>query len=304
MTHAVSAHLQTVLGHLYINPLEKCNLKCKVCYTRKTNPILSNKEILSFVARYGKVYRLETVTFCGGEVLALTSFPELVNTLTDQGKFIRIITNGTIDTLSQFRKPNSVNVIVSLDGLPPYHDANRGTGNFAKSLQFLKHAESLGFHTDVFSILTRQNLPDIDAFEKYLRDSLDSMPTITYHPRKPPLYLQTHPISNIVGETEGFDFLTREEMLTVMKTRNVFPPKDLGCYQITVASDGNAYGCCEGTVPIGTMNDKIETLVDALRARIEVWEKTNDNATCLGCSQPEFMCGIKQYLVEMNLHKN
>ncbi len=257
--------------------------------------------MLSFIARYEHLYCLETITFCGGEAFALTSFPELVNTLTDQGKFIRIITNGTINTLSQFHKPNSVNVIVSLDGLPPYHDANRGVGNFKKSLQFLKHAQLLGFHTDVFSILTRQNMQDIDAFEKYLHDHLDTMPTVTYHPRKPPLYLQTHPVSNILGETNGFDFLTREEMIHVMKTRRVFPPKDLGCYQIAVASDGKIYGCCEGTIPIGTMDDKIETLVNALRTRVAAWEETNTNPTCLGCSQHEFMCGIKQYLVEMHL---
>ncbi len=210
-----------------------------------------------------------------------------------------MITNGTIDRLEEFTHPNLINLIVSLDGLPEYHDKNRGEGAFAKSLGFLQHAQDLGFHSDVFSIVTKQNLHQIDLFEAYLKKSLAHMPVITYHPRKPPLYLQTHPVSNIVGETEGFDFLSKEEMIHLLHTRNVFPPKDLGCYQIALASDGKVYGCCEGTVPLGTMNMEVPFLTDQLRERIRLWSQTNKSATCLGCSQHDFMCGIKQYVHEM-----
>lgn len=299
MKPEIEHHITTVLGHLYINPLEKCNLKCKICYTRKTSPILSSQQILDFVSRYKQAQKLETITFCGGEVFALEYFPKLVNELTGQGIFIQTITNGTIDKLADFSHPNLINLIVSLDGLPSYHDKNRGEGTFSKSLQFLKKAQELGFHTDIFSIVTKQNLSDIDAFESYIRSHLSQMPVITYHPRKPPLYLTTHPVSNIVGETAGFDFLDKSEMLRLMRTRNVFPPKDLGCYQIALVSDGRIFGCCEGTVPLGNMNDEISYLTDKLRERIQIWSETNTQAKCLGCSQSDFMCGIKQYLEEI-----
>lgn len=289
-------HLDQVLHHLYINPLEKCNLKCKICYTRKTNPILSEAQILDFIERYQHHHKLKTITFCGGEVFALTYFPGLINRLNAEGIFTQIITNGTLDRLSEFTTPNLINLIVSLDGLPAYHDKNRGEGNFAKSLNFLKKAKFLGFHLDIFSIVTKQNLVSIDAFEAYLQTELGFLPLITYHPRKPPLYLQSHPVSNILGETDGFDFLSRAEMLRLMQTRNVFPPKDLGCYQIAVASDGKVYGCCEGTVPLGHMDDPIPTLTGKLAERLEAWEATSPTSACLGCSQPDFMCGIKSLL--------
>lgn len=299
MQQSISNHLDTVLNHLYINPLEKCNLKCKICYTRKTDPILSQQEILDFIERCEKVHRLQTVTFCGGEVFALTFFPELVNILTEKGIFVQMITNGTIDKLDQLNTPNSINLIVSIDGLETYHDANRGAGNFQKSMNFLQKAKLLGFHTEIFSIVTKQNLPLIDDFENYLLTMFGDMP-VTYHPRKPPAYLIHHPVSNIVGEVNGFDFLTKDEMLHVIQTRNVFPPKQLGCYQIALMSDGKVYGCCEGVTAIGTINDNIEFLFEQMKRRLEFWEKKNTLHNCLGCTQADFMCGIKEYLQMTN----
>lgn len=329
MNKQIENHLQQVLKHLYINPLERCNLRCKICYTRKTSPILKEEEILEFINRYKKAYPLETVTFCGGEVFTLPYFTRLVNRL--KGIIIQIITNGTLDRLEEFENPNLVNLIVSLDGLPQYHDKNRGIGNFEKSINFLKKAGELGFHTEVFSIVTRQNYKKIEEFERCLnsyviptdpvggggaeessqiRRSLDSPSTssgslgmtemhsisVTYHPRKPPAYLLHHPVSNITGEVDGFDFLADKEMAEILKTRKTFPPKELGCYQIALVSDGKVYGCCEGTVPIGKMTDDIGYLFDKMRERLVWWDKLNKIKGCLGCSQPDFVCGIRKFL--------
>lgn len=287
----MNKHLSQVLHHLYINPLEKCNLKCKICYTKKTDPILSEKEIIDFVERYSKAYEVKIITFCGGEVFALPYFPHLINTLTERGIFIQTITNGTIDKLDNIKHPNLNTLIVSLDGLEEYHDANRGVGNFKKSTSFLKKAQDLGFHTEIFSIITKQNLQTIDTFEQFVKNELDNI-NITYHPRKPPTYLAHHPISNIEGEVKGFDYISQKELIHLMKTKQVFPPKELGCYQIALASSGIIYGCCEGYRPIGNINDSIQTLFDALKKRI--------GGPCLGCSQTEFMCGLKEVIDTIN----
>lgn len=296
MNVRIQKNLSQVLHHLYINPLEKCNLRCKICYTRKTDPILSQSTISEFVNRYTKVKKIETITFCGGEVFTLSYFPNLINSLTKKGIFIQVITNGTIDKLDSLKDPNAINLIVSIDGLKEDHDANRGDGNFEKSIHFLKKAQKRGFHREIFSIITKRNFHTIDSFEKKLFSILEFAPRITYHPRKPPTYLYHHPTSNIVGRIEGFNFLSDEQMINVIKTRNVFPPKDLGCYQIAATSDGKVYGCCEGTLPIGKMSDPINMLIDKLYERVENWDKTNLLKNCLGCSQPDFMCGIKRYL--------
>jgi len=278
-------HLSSVLHHLYINPLEKCNLRCKICYTKKTDFILTEAQIVDFVDRYQKAFDLKIITFCGGEVFALPYFPHLINTLTARGIFVQTITNGTINRLDELTHPNLNNLIVSIDGLEKYHDSNRGIGNFKKSMAFLKEARAKGFHTELFSIVTKQNYKQIEAFEDYLKKELGDI-SVTYHPRKPPAYLTHHPISNIEGEVNGFDYLSENELVEIMKIRTVFPPKDLGCYQVALASNGIVYGCCEGYRPIGRINDSIKTLFDTLKKRI--------GGPCLGCCQPEFMCGIKK----------
>lgn len=296
MNQAHTDHLNLVLKHLYINPLEKCNLRCAICYTRKTDPILSQERIETFIQRYKEKQEIETVTFCGGEVFTLPYFTALVNNLTDQGIFVQMITNGTIDRLNEFTNPNFVNLIVSLDGLEEYHDKNRGKGNFQKSIKFLQKGILMGFHTEIFSIVTRQNNQTIDEFETYLSKTLGKNVQITYHPRKPPTYLLHHPISNIIGKTEEFDFLTHEEMISLMKTRRTFPPKDLGCYQIALTSTGKIYGCCEGITPIGAIDDDIQMLFGKMKERLTVWEEQNPLSKCLGCTSPDFVCGIKSYL--------
>jgi len=296
MNQIVQEQLQRVVHHLYINPLEKCNLKCKICYTKKTSPILANDRIIQFIERYEKEEKVDSITFCGGEVFSLVTFPDLINHMVRKGIFVQVITNGTIDRLDEIEQPNAVNLIVSLDGVEKYHDANRGMGNFKKSLNFLKKAKSMDFHLSIFSILTHDNLPHVEEFETIIKNELGFLPEVTFHPRKPPTYLMHHPVSNIVGEVQGFDFLTKEEMLEVLKTKNVFPPKDLGCYQIAVTSDGKVFGCCEGVTAIGSIDSPVVDLLSTLKKRVEEWSLTNRSLTCLGCSQSDFMCGIKEYL--------
>ncbi len=290
MNKVIQDHFQETLKHLYINPLEKCNLRCKICYTKKTSAILKEKQILNFIESYKKVIDLRVITFCGGEVFTLPYMIQFINELNHKGLFLQIITNGTIDRLSEINNPNSVNLIISLDGLEKYHDKNRGKGNFQKSVAFIKKAIFLGFHVEIFSIVTKQNLNDITQFELFIKNELNNIP-ITYHPRKSLSYLNKHPQSNIIGETTGFDFLSPDKIIRLMKTKQTFPSQKLGCYQISLMSDGKIYGCCEGFQQIGTINDSINQLIDRL--------KQNIRGPCLGCSESDFMCGIKDIISKL-----
>lgn len=272
------------LNHLYISPLEKCNLNCKICYTKKTKYILAEKDILNFIERYKKAHKLKTITFCGGEVFTLPYFTELVNKLTASGIFVQNITNGTIDILNKLQHPNSINLIVSIDGLKEYHDKNREQGNFEKSVNFLKKAHKFGFHTEIFSIVTKQNYPKIDYFEEKIQKILGYNLPITYHPRKPKEYLKNHPISNITGQIDGFDFLEKDKIVNLMRTKKTFPPISLDCYQISLMSSGEVFGCCEGTVPIGKINDDIMVLFKNLENKLR---------QCKNCCEPDFICGLK-----------
>lgn len=291
MNVKIQNHLNDVLNHLYINPLEKCNLRCKICYTKKTSPILTEEEILNFISRYQKIHEVQTITFCGGEVFTLPYFTHLINALTKQDIFVQIITNASINQLIEIQNPNFVNLIVSIDGLKEYHDLNRGKGSFDQCVTFLKDAKLRKFHTEIFSIVTKQNLPIMNQFEMEIKKLLGPI-SITYHPRKPISYLSIHPISNLTGSIEGFDFLSKDELVQLMKTKNTFPPKNLGCYQIALASDGKVYGCCESYNPIGTIITPMNRLIGVLQSRID--------STCFGCVQPSFMCGIKEIIATIH----
>jgi MoaA/NifB/PqqE/SkfB family radical SAM enzyme len=266
-----------------------------MCYTKKTSPALSEDEILDFIKRYNKLIKIEAITLCGGEVFLVPYISHLINALTDQGIFVQIITNGTIDRREELKNPNAINLIVSLDGLPLYHDKNRGKGAFEKSISFLQKAKKTGFHTEIFSIVTKQNYTQINKFELLICDIVGCEIPITYHPRKPLAYLSLHPTSNIKRVVEGFDFLDKKEMKWLMKHRKTFPPIELGCFQIALLSNGNVYGCCEGTTPIGTIHDGPRTLIDQLTKKLDQWKKISHNIRCLGCSEPDFMCGMKEY---------
>lgn len=294
----IEAHFQTILQHLYINPLERCNIACKICYTRKTAPKLTEDQIMTFIDKYQAVNPIKVITFCGGEVMLLPYFPHLVNTLTKRGIYTQIITNGTIDRLEEFAHPGLVNLIVSIDGLEPYHDSNRGKGNFQKSVHYLEKAKTMGFQREIFSIVTRDNFADIEKFEKYMQDVVGKI-DITYHPRKPPEYLLKHPVSNIEGALKGFGYVESHQLKELYTHKKVFPPLELGCYQISLVSDGKVYGCCEGTMPIGHMNDSVQDLIHNLRKRVESWETIASDNPCLGCSQPDFMCGMKQVFASL-----
>jgi len=266
-------------------------LQCKICYTKKTKSLLSNQEVLDFVKRYQQIQKLESITFCGGEVFLLKNFSQLVNELTKQDIFVQIISNGTIDRLAEIKQTNMVNLIISLDGLEKYHDLNRGHGNFAKSIQLLKKAIKLNFHTEVFSIVTKENLNLISQFEQELMKQIGKKIEITYHPRKPKKYLTQHPISNILGQVENFNFLDLKEVKQLMKQKKTFPPQNLTCYQISLMSDKKIYACCEGIQPIGNIDTDIEKLIQNFQKRVI-------NKNCLNCVEPNFVCGFKELFLE------
>ena len=69
--------MENALKHLYINPLEKCNLACKICYTKKTKFVLSNQKILDFVNRYQKIQKLNLLLSVAAKFFYLKIFPIL-----------------------------------------------------------------------------------------------------------------------------------------------------------------------------------------------------------------------------------
>lgn len=323
------------LENIYISPSEICNLACHACYTQKTPDILSNTQILNFVKKYNiyikskkfrnryflsnlnmsnphspetinndEEFKLRSILFCGGEVFLLPKFTTLINKLIDQGIFITIITNGTIDKLSKIKKPSNCQLIVSLDGPKDIHDSNRGQGNFSKSTKFISKALSLGFPVEIFYLVTAISYPYIKSFN-YL-----NLP-ITYL-------------------TDRLGSLTPSQVLDIKTNYPTYPSKDFGCYQLALQSNGFIYGCCESSIKLSHISDPPQTIVDNFvsslvpcfncknfdRSNVFLDAQSSDHLPsprgrrehpkkslqgqeriCFGCCDPKFLCG---YTKELN----
>jgi len=288
------AKIISSLENIYISPLELCNLSCKYCYTTKNLPagrqaknILSNKQILSFVHRYNnylskfrcqqffydiqrgnalagekkfvdKKLSLKSIIFCGGEVFTLKNFPRLVNNLISKNIFITIITNGTIDKLNKIKNPKNCQLIVSFDGPESIHDANRGSGNFAKSKKFVGHALKLGFPVEIFYLITKDSYP--------YKDKLN-----IYNLKK--TYL-----------TDRLGSLNSKQVKNIRENYSCYPPKNFGCSMLSLQSDGKFYPCCESKKSIGSLSDPLSKIL------------LNYLSTYLNsplCSDPDYFCNLK-----------
>jgi MoaA/NifB/PqqE/SkfB family radical SAM enzyme len=261
-------HLSSALENIYISPLEVCNLKCHLCYTRKTRNILTNAQIVDFINKYSnfihKSYflNLKSILFCGGEVFLLPDFPTLVNQLLSQGIFVSLITNGTLDRLDQIKDPSNCQILVSLDGPQEVHDHNRGPGHFDQSLKFIQHALQLGFPTEIMFLVTAQSYPFIDSFPKTLNklvraDCLAPLPNrsplrLNYITYKSPFYTDSHPLSQNTPATAA---LNPAQIINLKKNYPSIPDKKFGCFQLSLQSNGQIYGCCESPYSLGKIDD-------------------------------------------------
>lgn len=276
-------NLSSALENIYISPLELCNLNCRLCYTNKTKNILTNQQILSFVKRYRISVELKSILFCGGEVFTLKNFPRLVNKLLSQHLFISIITNGTIDRLASIKDPKNCQLLVSFDGPREIHDRNRGSGNFDRSVKFITHALKRGFPVEIMYLVTPESYPFIDSFHLFnLKNN--------YITQKTYFYTVNHPLSN---QNNSAPALSQKQIINLKKNYLSIPSKDFGCFQLSLQSNGQIYGCCESPYPLAKISDRISVIVKKFRASLSPCSKCGQ---CLGCSAPDFLCGYKNEL--------
>jgi sulfatase maturation enzyme AslB (radical SAM superfamily) len=125
-----------------------CDLRCKICYQpdfeeRGLGP-LETREVAQSLVDAGIFY----VCLLGGEALLRPDLDEIVALLRANGVFTKIITNG--QRLSRDRAASlgaaGLNLVeVSFDGLTVQtHDASRGEGAFARSVNALRNTHEAG----------------------------------------------------------------------------------------------------------------------------------------------------------------
>ncbi len=227
---------------------------------------------------YYEELKLKSILFCGGEVFTLKNFVRLVNNLNSKGIFITIITNGTIDKLEKIKDPRNCQLLVSFDGPEEIHDANRGKGNYQKSLDFVRHALKLGFPVEIFYLITKDSYPYKDSLPVTLAKALNLQ-----NPKDLPFtYL-----------TDRLHSLTLPQVMDIKKNYRTYPGRQFGCYQLALQSNGHFYGCCESSKSIGKLSDRLETVVKNFVNSLSPCAKCGQ---CSGCCYPDYLCGYKQEL--------
>ncbi len=293
--------LVPALENIYISPLETCNLDCHFCYTKKTRQVLSNLQITSFITRYSKhlnqklSLKLKSITFCGGEVFLLPKFTSLINSLHRRSIFTSIITNGTIDRLTEITNPNLCQLLVSLDGPENIHDQNRGSGNYQKSLKFITHALHLGFHLEIIFVVTPSSYPFIKSFPSILAKdlSLGIPPAINYVTVKTAPFTTRHPLS----QKNHQNSLTNIQIINLKRHFRSLPPKNFGCFQLSLQSNGQIYGCCESPRAIANITQTIPAIISSFQASLGPCHHCSlYSSACFGCCTPDFLCGYKKEL--------
>lgn len=322
----------TALENIYISPLELCNLNCRHCYTNKTRHILDNTAILNFTKKYSGFLRsnslsLKSILFCGGEVFILPGFTRLINNLLKKGIFISIITNGTVDRLDKIKDPTNCQLLVSLDGPAEIHDKNRGKGNFQKSINFINHAFDLGFPVEIMFLVTPDSYPYRQTMPGLLKDLTGHELNLNYITQKTIFYTDNHPLSNQKNKKPA---LTSDQIIDIKKNFHSIPDKNFGCFQLSLQSNGNLYGCCESPHSLGTLSDPLQSIIDnflkalspcmscavssfagnqesfrghSLKATLNAKHSSEpenscqeNSGLCSGCIDPDFLCGYKKEL--------
>ena len=158
------------LRYLELQITSACNLRCKHCYIDENGrDELSPRQVRKVLTEFEEMQGLR-VMITGGEPLLHSRFAEINELLPDF--FLRkvLFTNGVLLKKDQLASLKVDEIQISIDGLEKAHDAIRGSGNFSRSLQALRHALDAGFDVSVSTMVHRENLADFDTLERMFKE--------------------------------------------------------------------------------------------------------------------------------------
>ncbi len=157
------------LRYLELQITNACNLRCKHCYIGEEIPReLPVQGIRSALREFEEMQGLR-VLVTGGEPLLHTNFGEVNDMLPDFSVRKVLFTNALLIKKDILKSLNVEEIRVSIDGLEIAHDALRGAGTFARSMDAVRRALDAGFEVSVATMVHSGNLGDFDDMERLFR---------------------------------------------------------------------------------------------------------------------------------------
>jgi radical SAM protein with 4Fe4S-binding SPASM domain len=155
------------LKSLFIQLTERCNLRCKHCYTG-SRPGRSTKlptgKILGLIDEFSRLKGVE-ITLSGGEPLTHPDILNIIKYAAAKSR-VQLLTNGTLidKETARLLSDLGVRVQISLDGSSiSVHDRIRGDGNYAKARRGIKLLTEAGarVNLNLCTVIMRDNLEDL-----------------------------------------------------------------------------------------------------------------------------------------------
>jgi len=165
-----TAEVFTLQWHL----TQACDLSCKHCYDR------SHREEFPFDRAISLMQELRDfcwsrfvqpqISLSGGNPLLHPRFFEIYQAAVDRGLMTAILGNATsrenIERIMAIQRPAYYQV--SLEGLEEHNDEIRGTGNFRRTVDFLRMLTEQGVPNMVMLTLTKDNLDQVIPLSEVL----------------------------------------------------------------------------------------------------------------------------------------
>lgn len=159
----------------------RCNARCGMCDSWRMKPGAElSPEAVGAVFR--KLGRLDVVRLSGGEPFLRTDFAQVARAVWEASRplVLHITTNGSFperveELVAGFPAPRRLAFMVSLDGMPAHHDANRGKDvTFERALDTLRRLAALrsrhGLAVSVnHTVISPGSLADSAAIKDTLR---------------------------------------------------------------------------------------------------------------------------------------
>jgi len=156
-----------------------CDMACKHCYDRskrKAVTLNQGRDVMADFYRFCREHNIRGhVCFSGGNPFLHPDFESLYRTAVSSGFTCSILANpvsrSRVEKLIHIRHPTYYQV--SLEGLPDHNDEIRGSGSYARVIDFLGILRDLKVTSAVMLTLTRENMDQVLPLAERLRGHAD-----------------------------------------------------------------------------------------------------------------------------------